>query len=79
MQVVSPNGWSFEPSSFPIKIDRETDQCSQGKDINFKFQGFSVNGKASLVNHFSKIFVCNNFFFNPLRLLVMEEHLDQLV
>ena len=45
LKVVSPNGWSFKPSSFPINIDRETDKCSQGKDINFLFQGFSVNGK----------------------------------
>lgn len=45
IKVVSPNGWSFKPSSFPVNIDRETDWCSQGKDINFVFQGFSINGK----------------------------------
>jgi hypothetical protein len=55
-KVVSPNGWSFNPSSFPINIDRETDQCSQGKDINFLFQGFSVNGKVIYTSIFTKFF-----------------------
>lgn len=78
IKVVSPNGWSFKPSSFPVNIDRETDWCSQGKDINFVFQGFSINGKVTC----SRCCSCNTSLLNvpvTFRLLVMGDQVDQLV
>lgn len=43
-----PSGWSFDPEEVSVKIDGETDACSQGKDINFHFKGFAVIGKVSI-------------------------------
>ncbi|KAG0714078.1 Nodal modulator 1 [Chionoecetes opilio] len=45
IKVSPPSGWSFDPEEVPVKIDGETDACSQGKDINFHFKGFAVIGK----------------------------------
>ncbi|XP_071122767.1 BOS complex subunit NOMO1-like [Mytilus edulis] len=45
LKVEPPKGWSFEPESVELKIDGTTDPCSRQEDINFKFTGFSVNGK----------------------------------
>nr|CAG4643284.1 EOG090X07YB [Ilyocryptus agilis] len=45
IKVVSPNGWSFDPASVSINIDKVTDECTLGKDINFIFKGFTVSGR----------------------------------
>lgn len=45
LKVEPPAGWSFEPESVPLKVDGSTDHCSLGEDINFRFTGFSINGK----------------------------------
>uniref|UniRef100_A0A0P4W9J4 SD-repeat containing protein B domain-containing protein n=1 Tax=Scylla olivacea TaxID=85551 RepID=A0A0P4W9J4_SCYOL len=45
IKVSPPSGWSFDPEEVSVKIDGETDACSQGKDINFHFKGFAVIGK----------------------------------
>ena len=45
LKVEPPKGWSFEPESVELRIDGNTDPCSRQEDINFKFTGFSVNGK----------------------------------
>ena len=31
-----PKGWGFEPESVTLKVDGQTDPCSQGQDINFR-------------------------------------------
>ncbi|XP_038065332.1 nodal modulator 1-like isoform X2 [Patiria miniata] len=45
LKVEPPQGWSFEPTSVDLHIDGETDKCSRGEDINFKFTGFMLSGK----------------------------------
>ncbi|XP_063960103.1 BOS complex subunit NOMO1-like isoform X2 [Lytechinus pictus] len=45
LKLEPPSGWSFEPTSVDLKIDGENDPCSQGKDINFFFKGYTVSGK----------------------------------
>nr|XP_022336385.1 nodal modulator 1-like isoform X1 [Crassostrea virginica] len=45
LKVEPPKGWSFEPESYNLKVDGETDMCSRGEDINFRFTGFTVSGK----------------------------------
>ncbi|XP_061181394.1 BOS complex subunit NOMO1-like [Saccostrea echinata] len=45
LKVEPPKGWSFEPESYSLKVDGETDKCSRGEDINFRFTGFTVSGK----------------------------------
>lgn len=45
IQVEPPVGWQFEPTKVALHIDGTTDPCSQGKDINFYFKGFSIIGK----------------------------------
>ncbi|XP_030833422.1 nodal modulator 3 [Strongylocentrotus purpuratus] len=45
LKLEPPSGWSFEPTSVDLKIDGESDPCSQGKDINFFFKGYTVSGK----------------------------------
>nr|KAG5688657.1 hypothetical protein BaRGS_017511 [Batillaria attramentaria] len=47
LKVEPPAGWSFEPTSIDLHVDGTTDKCSLGEDINFKFTGFSVTGKAT--------------------------------
>jgi hypothetical protein len=34
-----------EPESIELKVDGETDACSQGRDLNFEFKGFAVSGR----------------------------------
>lgn len=46
-QIEPPEGWSFEPKEVILNVDGITDQCSQGKDINFVFMGFAITGKVS--------------------------------
>ena len=41
----------LEPTSVDLRIDGETDPCSQGKDINFFFRGYTVSGKVSGWHH----------------------------
>jgi hypothetical protein len=48
-QIEPPAGWSFEPKEVILNVDGITDQCSQGKDINFVFKGFTVTGKVSKI------------------------------
>ena len=48
-QVVSPEGWSFDPSAVPVNIDKVNDECTLAKDINFVFSGFSVSGKVIII------------------------------
>ncbi|KAJ8035005.1 Nodal modulator 2 [Holothuria leucospilota] len=45
LKLEPPKGWLFEPSSVNLDIDGETDKCSLGQDINFRFTGFTVRGK----------------------------------
>lgn len=45
LQINPPSGWGFSPQQIPLKIDGVTDPCSQGKDLNFVFTGFSVMGQ----------------------------------
>ncbi|KAH1023307.1 hypothetical protein HUJ04_012539 [Dendroctonus ponderosae] len=44
LKLSPPPGWSFTPKEISLTIDG-TDPCSQGKDINFKFEGFGITGK----------------------------------
>lgn len=46
-QVEPPEGWHFEPVSVTLTVDGHSDLCSQAKDINFYFKGFSVYGQVS--------------------------------
>ena len=43
-QISPPAGWAFNPPEYHLKVDGATDMCSMGVDINFDFNGFSVNG-----------------------------------
>ena len=52
-----PRGWSFEPTEVGLNVDGITDDCSQGKDINFTFKGFGITGHVSKKFFFVKIFV----------------------
>uniref|UniRef100_A0A914VZ87 Nodal modulator 3 n=1 Tax=Plectus sambesii TaxID=2011161 RepID=A0A914VZ87_9BILA len=45
VRVIPPKGWAFEPESIELKVDGETDACSQGQDLNFEFKGFAVSGR----------------------------------
>ena len=36
-----------DPENVELKVDGVSDSCSLGQDINFKFTGFSINGKVS--------------------------------
>uniref|UniRef100_A0A146KZQ6 Nodal modulator 1 n=1 Tax=Lygus hesperus TaxID=30085 RepID=A0A146KZQ6_LYGHE len=45
LKVSPPHGWKFEPSEVPLLFDGATDPCSKGKDINFNFLGFAVDGQ----------------------------------
>lgn len=45
LQVQPPEGWLFEPTSVALHIDGTSDLCSQSKDINFYFKGFSIYGQ----------------------------------
>ncbi|CAH0384733.1 unnamed protein product [Bemisia tabaci] len=47
LKVSGPSGWVFMPSEIALNVDGANDPCSQGKDINFHFQGFVVNGTVS--------------------------------
>jgi hypothetical protein len=49
-QIEPPAGWSFEPKKVILNVDGTTDQCSQGKDINFVFKGFAVTGRVSTIS-----------------------------
>ncbi|TKR78261.1 hypothetical protein L596_019098 [Steinernema carpocapsae] len=44
IRVSAPEGWIFEPAAISVKIDGETDMCSQGKDMNFVLSGFAIQG-----------------------------------
>ncbi|KAG5882400.1 hypothetical protein JTB14_008975 [Gonioctena quinquepunctata] len=44
LELSPPPGWSFEPKKVVLTIDGN-DLCSQGKDIDFVFQGFGITGK----------------------------------
>lgn len=46
IRVEGPNGWAFDPPAVDIDIDGK-DPCSNGRDINFDFRGFSIMGKVS--------------------------------
>ncbi|CAH1153826.1 unnamed protein product [Phaedon cochleariae] len=45
LELSPPPGWSFEPTRVALSIDGTSDLCSQGKDINFVFQGFGITGR----------------------------------
>jgi len=45
LQINPPSGWGFAPQQIALNIDGVNDPCSQGKDLNFVFTGFTVNGK----------------------------------
>ncbi|XP_066158113.1 BOS complex subunit NOMO3 isoform X2 [Euwallacea fornicatus] len=44
LELSPPPGWSFSPKVFNFNIDG-SDPCSQGKDINFVFEGFGIAGQ----------------------------------
>ncbi|KAL1492503.1 hypothetical protein ABEB36_010747 [Hypothenemus hampei] len=50
LELSPPPGWSFTPRQILLKIDG-TDPCSQGKDINFKFEGFGITGKVETLGN----------------------------
>ncbi|KAJ8983444.1 hypothetical protein NQ317_013207 [Molorchus minor] len=50
LELSPPPGWSFEPKHVPLSVDGATDVCSQGKDINFVFQGFGITGNVNSLN-----------------------------
>ena len=45
----APAGWSVHPREIPLSIDGETDDCTLGKDIMIKMEGFTVEGKVERV------------------------------
>ncbi|KYQ48115.1 Nodal modulator 3 [Trachymyrmex zeteki] len=45
LKVEPPRGWSFEPTEVTLNVDGITDDCSQGKDVNFTFKGFGITGR----------------------------------
>lgn len=45
LRIEPPKGWTFHPKEVPLTFDGRTDPCSQNKDINFEFKGFTVFGK----------------------------------
>ncbi|KAK0090897.1 hypothetical protein PV325_000063 [Microctonus aethiopoides] len=47
LKVDPPRGWSFEPTQIALNVDGSTDECSQGKDINFIFKGFGITGRVT--------------------------------
>ncbi|XP_066258919.1 BOS complex subunit NOMO3 [Euwallacea similis] len=44
LELSPPPGWSFSPKAFNFNVDG-SDPCSQGKDINFVFEGFGIAGQ----------------------------------
>eukprot|EP01147_Barroeca_monosierra_P002034 gene2034-5107_t len=44
-EISAPPGWNFEPQQISINFNGESDDCSQGKDINFEFVGFDISGQ----------------------------------
>jgi hypothetical protein len=57
--VDPPRGWSFEPTEVMLNVDGITDDCSQGKDVNFTFKGFGITGRVS-----NKFFLCDEYIEN---------------
>jgi len=51
LKIEPPQGWIFEPMSVNLNVDGITDPCSNSKEINFHFRGFTLAGK--IVNQFS--------------------------
>lgn len=49
LKIEPPKGWTFHPKEVPLVFDGRTDPCSQNKDINFEFKGFTVFGRVSSV------------------------------
>jgi len=49
LKIDPPQGWGFEPKEIDLVIDGKTDACSKGEDLNFKFSGFTLNGKVGSV------------------------------
>lgn len=48
LQLEPPPGWSFTPTKINLSIDGKSDDCSQGKDVNFVFKGFGITGKVEI-------------------------------
>ncbi|CAG0885277.1 unnamed protein product [Cyprideis torosa] len=44
LRIHPPKGWTFQQESIEVNIDGSSDPCSLGKDMNFIFVGFSVEG-----------------------------------
>ncbi|RWS26889.1 nodal modulator 3-like isoform X2, partial [Leptotrombidium deliense] len=46
LKIDPPEGWSFEPKEVALTVDGSAnDMCSNNKDVNFMFKGFTVMGK----------------------------------
>lgn len=45
IKVESQSGWSFEPSQVEVTVDGANDVCSKGEDVNFQFQGLTLEGQ----------------------------------
>lgn len=50
LRIDPPEGWSFDPQEIKLAIDGVNDPCSQGKDLNFMFTGFTVAGQVTSLN-----------------------------
>eukprot|EP01096_Ripella_sp_DP13-Kostka_P006743 TRINITY_DN2438_c0_g1_i1.p1 TRINITY_DN2438_c0_g1~~TRINITY_DN2438_c0_g1_i1.p1 ORF type:complete len:1216 (+),score=649.91 TRINITY_DN2438_c0_g1_i1:168-3650(+) len=44
LKVKGPEGWHFEPASFPVTIG-DNKECNNGNDVNFQLTGFAVKAK----------------------------------
>uniref|UniRef100_T1IP66 SD-repeat containing protein B domain-containing protein n=1 Tax=Strigamia maritima TaxID=126957 RepID=T1IP66_STRMM len=53
LKIEAPPRWNFEPKQVALIIDGQNDVCSQGKDTNFYFEGFTINGKVVSREHTS--------------------------
>lgn len=51
LKISPPEGWGFEPKEMELNIDGVTDPCTKTEDLNFKFSGFTVNGKIGSIGH----------------------------
>lgn len=43
IKIKGPEGWSWDPDRVPVLVDHNG--CNGNEDINFRFTGFSINGK----------------------------------
>uniref|UniRef100_A0A1B0DB56 ER membrane protein complex subunit 7 beta-sandwich domain-containing protein n=1 Tax=Phlebotomus papatasi TaxID=29031 RepID=A0A1B0DB56_PHLPP len=49
LKISPPPGWSFEPEEVELDFNGENDVCSLGRDVNFVFKGFGINGRVTIL------------------------------